>query len=507
MPFLFFQDFIDLVKSGRLEITTGGWVMADEATTHYYSLLDQLIEGHSWLKRTFNIIPRVSWAIDPFGHSSTMNYLLTELGFKGAVIQRINIGWKQRMAWNMTGDFVWKANWQKKYPEISPMITHNMPFYGYSTSASCGPDTKKCLDATVKLFRNFTDSQLATDIMGEYARSGSLFRHNVVLVPVGNDFSFQNKTEFDDTYSYYSRIINFVNSNPKLFNNSWIQFGTPRDYFKIVKRREREYKNLKGFPTLRGDFFPYSDITEMRIPQYWTGFYSTRPNFKRLGRDMEDQLRATEILYTIAYNVANTRRLMPILLQLEHGFMDLIEARRHLAIFQHHDAITGTSKIPVMYDYGNMLFKSINNCLRLQEMAIGSLMGEVEPQREEDNVNQLKVSSTREWKHFLDTPEMNTMKMKNKTRQFVIYNSLARERTEVVTIRVSSPNIKIVDSDGLEVEIQINPVWATTDLSYKRFLSISETEFEAIFVAKLPPLSLVTYFIEVSIPSRGNEEL
>lgn len=38
------SDFISLVKSGQLEIVGGGWVMNDEANSHYFAIIEQVLD-------------------------------------------------------------------------------------------------------------------------------------------------------------------------------------------------------------------------------------------------------------------------------------------------------------------------------------------------------------------------------------------------------------------------------------------------------------------------------
>ncbi|XP_026500689.2 alpha-mannosidase 2 [Vanessa tameamea] len=484
-----------LIKEGRLEITGGGWVMPDEACTHIYALVDQFIEGHQWVKTNLGTSPKTGWSIDPFGHGPTVPYLLDQSGLEGTVIQRIHYAWKQWLAQRQIEEFYWVTNWSEKKPSL---IVHNQPFDIYSIKSTCGPHPSVCLgfdfrkipgeysEYTAK-YEEITDQNLHTKsktLIDEYDRIGSLTTHNVVLVPLGDDFRYEYGVEFDAQYTNYMKMFNYINNHKDTFNAD-VSFGTPLDYFNAMKDRH------KNIPTLKGDFFVYSDIFSEGKPAYWSGYFTTRPYLKILARQFEHHLRTAEIIFTLVANYikqSTTLKLISSEKRLEKFYEQLITARRNLGLFQHHDAITGTSKSSVMFDYGTKLFTSIYHCIRLQEAALTTIMLP-DPYLHSQSI----LQSQHEWETYGKQPKQLQASVVDK-RKVVLFNSLAEERTDIISIRSNTTSVRVYDTRRKEyVQYQITPIIEIRE--HGKYV-ISDTSFDVLFVATVPPLTAVTFNLE-----------
>lgn len=146
-----------------------------------------------------------------------------------------------------------------------------------------------------------------------------------------------------------------------------------------------------------------------------------------------------------------------------------------------------------MRDYLNRLYESIQDSVKLQQQTIELLVlasGQsfqhnfIISELERDNFNRMPRK----------TPSMITPE---KSVEVVLFNSLAQERVEVVLLRVLKSNVKIVDANGNELPYQINPVFNVTDHheSLTRKIIVSNREFELMFLAKLPALSLSVFTV------------
>jgi len=476
-----------LLDSGRLEIPTGGWVMTDEANVELFSMVEQLVEGHSFLRSTLNVKPKSSWSVDSFGHGGTFPHILAKSGISNMVIMRVHYAWKEWLARYQQGDFLWKQSWEEDGSNAP--LCHNFPYDIYSIKHSCGPHPQTCLGFDFRHvageYNEFSLHYTPIDqgnlqtraelLLEQYGRTGSLLPHNVVLVPLGDDFRYNNAAEFDQQYSNYMQIMEYINTHDY---NAKVTFGTLSDYFTEVRAR------MSKFNTLTGDFFVYSDIFSEGRPAYWSGYYSTRPFLKQLSRNLASKLRTTEILYTMAVNMARKVRSGLALGMMETSYDQLVEARRHLGLFQHHDAITGTSKAFVMSDYQQKMLEGLATVQGITEMTAQFLL-----QKEKEDMDMGLVLKHIDQRDDSGNIRSSILDMTGTNNQsVVVFNSLAEDREEVVSLIVSSASVCVRDSSGTIIDSQVSPSYNTTGQA-----RLDLGVFDLVFVANIPALSMATF--------------
>ncbi|XP_072137479.1 alpha-mannosidase 2 isoform X2 [Mobula birostris] len=481
-----------LCEQGQLEITTGGWVMTDEASTHYFAMIDQLIEGHQWLEKNLGVKPRTGWAIDPFGHTSTMAYLLKQTGMSNMLIQRVHYSVKKHFATQKNLEFYWRQNWDRS--GNTDILCHMMPFYSYDVPHTCGPDPKICCQFDFKRLPGGRIScpwrippveihegnvqERANLLLDQYRKKSKLFRTKVLLAPLGDDFRYDQLSEWDQQFQNYQKLFDYMNSHPELHVKA--QFGTLSDYFDALSKTAGSGNSPSPFPVLSGDFFTYAD----RDDHYWSGCFTSRPFYKRLDRVLESHLRAAEILYSLALTSAKKSNKMTVFPSAE-DYKLLVEARRNLGLFQHHDAITGTAKEWVVVDYGTRLFHSIINLKRvIGDSAHFLILKDKENYKYNPSKPFLQMDDIQAAQDYL--PERTTIELSLIPRYLVVYNPADQDRVSIVTVQVNSYKVNVLTASGQQVEAQITAVWDKSN-------RISKDAFQVSFLAKISALGLGIY--------------
>ena len=323
-------------------------------------------------------------------------------------------------------------------------------------------------------------AQRATSLVSMLKQRAGAYRHRHLLVPFGDDFKFRNA---ELQFSNMGRLVRYIQDHSAQLG-AWAQFSTLSDYFAGAEKEG-------SFPSLQGDFFPYADNEQ----SYWTGYYTTRPLLKDRSRTLGSQLRSAELLHVLVRSHGGSSfdsagRLLPPEYW-EVQFSALESARQETALFLHHDAITGTSRTAVVNDYLERMARASQ---RLQLMMANMVQHMI---TKEPHPTPLLTAQP----YTVDIADAEQTAvgagagsaLQALYSPVVLFNPLAWQREELVRVKVATRQVLVYDHEGQPVKAQVDMEWESHTANQPL-----QSVFSVRFVASLPPLSTVTYFLHLS---------
>ena len=115
----------------------------------------------------------------------------------------------------------------------------------------------------------------------------------------------------------------------------------------------------------KGDFFPYNGY---KLNHYWSGYFTSRPNFKKQIRDFSGVVQASDTFYSLDLLSKKDTVLASMELSERYTGAFFNSINRRIGTNIHHDTITGTSPIKIIREAAQDIEKVMEtNALQLSK--------------------------------------------------------------------------------------------------------------------------------------------
>jgi hypothetical protein len=461
----------ELVRNEQLEFVGGGWVQHDEALTTFSGIIDQMTVGHRFLSRELGVVPRFAWQIDPFGHSTVNAELFARMGFEAQVGVRVHDAVKWRLSSGAGLDFVWLS--EQGQCARHGLLTHLLGSGRYVT-----PQGFNFADDSTEKVSEFNVDALARALVDVARSMRADYRMPLVLVPIGDDFKWAD-AEFE--FANLERVARRINSRTNELNAT-AEFALLSTFFDAVAALNRT------FPSYSGDLVQYR-TSEGGPLRYWVGFFSSRLPLKALARELEALLRACDIVQALVFGRTQDAR---TLLALHQGIgAQLRAARETVALVQHHDAITGTSREHVMVDLVAELSRTERELRAVLSSITGAAMSNATA----------AVSAAEALLRLASAPEGSTLPL-------VFWNALSAPQALYVTVPLARESVAVLAPSGARVMADVVKRYEWEASPYVRLTAADSPKFpySVVFRVDAPALSAVTYTLVASAEAGGVTE-
>ncbi|XP_059093937.1 lysosomal alpha-mannosidase-like [Tigriopus californicus] len=448
-----------LVHNGQLEFINGGWSMNDEAATHYNAVIDQMTWGFRKLNDTFGECarPRVAWQIDPFGHSREHANLFAQMGFDGLFFGRLDYADKAQRLKTKTMEMIWKGSdslGKSSWLFTGALFNGYSPPRGFCFDIFC--DDEPIMDNP--RLHDYNVNRRVDEFFKAVKDWSEGYSTNHIMMPMGEDFNYNNARTW---YDNLDKLIKYGNARQTNGSQINLFYSTPSCYLKSLNDVGQTYT------TKSDDFFPYASDPHA----YWTGYFTSRPALKGMIRESNNFLQVCKQLGALT-----DRDWTPG----PEG--DVSKMREVVAVAQHHDAVTGTAKQAVTFDYQQRLSEGIQDCQEVIKYAYQNLMPTSKSSAAPPELIFCPLMNTTE----CPITETSTQLIDN------VYNPLARPVSKYVRLPVTSPGFDVIAPNGQKIETQVIPIPKPVLLIPGRK---SSATYELIFRADLPPIGFKSFFV------------
>uniref|UniRef100_A0A7S3JCC5 Glycoside hydrolase family 38 central domain-containing protein n=1 Tax=Euplotes harpa TaxID=151035 RepID=A0A7S3JCC5_9SPIT len=288
--------------------------------------------GHDFLKSELGYRPTIGWHIDPFGHHSASAALFAEMGFNAWFFARMDHSDKDKRLANKELEWLWRP-FNESLGARAEIFTHMM-YNHYSAPPGFSFDERSNDSPIIddKRLETYNIEERAAQLHDYLMHLSEHYRSNHLLVPFGDDFNYMNAQMY---FYNLDKLIEYMN---KHYSDVNLFYSTPYEYVDAVHRADIQW------PTKYDDLFPYSDGWD----DYWTGYFTSRATLKGYVREASRDLNSQSVFLALD--------------ALAHGkqtFAAFEGLFNQMGVLQHHDAVAGTEKQHVAFDYAKTLTEAL----------------------------------------------------------------------------------------------------------------------------------------------------
>ncbi|KJE92298.1 lysosomal alpha-mannosidase [Capsaspora owczarzaki ATCC 30864] len=453
----------EYVQQGRLEFINGGIVMSDEAATHYVATIDQMTLGHRFLLNTFGVKPRIGWHIDPFGHSNEFASLFAQMSFDGFFFGRIDYQDKDRRLKDKDMEMIWRGSSSLgAASEIFAGVNYNgyNPPDGFCFDQYCGDDS---IQDDFRL-EDVNVEERVNDFVAACLDQAQHYRTNNIQLTMGSDFQYSNARLW---FKNLDKLIHYVNADGRVN----VFYSTPSIYLDSLHAANLTWSYKTD------DFFPYADGPHA----YWTGYFTSRIALKGFERTSSAFLQSCKQLEAVRghSNLANSEQL-----------------NLAVAVLQHHDGVSGTSKQHVAYDYARRVSEGLSECETVINRALGDLTFVSGPSVTE----------------FVQCPLLNVsicaMSETSANFTLVVYNPVGFARAHLPRFPVPFGSYAVYDEKGLVIPSQVVSMPFETQRLRAEILgeeAAAAANYLLVFAVPTTGFGFATYFVNRTSGPNGED--